>query len=185
MTHPLQFKIKTALVLCGMLGMLVAQADAMTRADYQASKTRITTDYKADKAACKTQSGNARDICTEEAKGKEHVARTELAFGYTAKPADQDKLRIAKADAAYAIAKERCDDQTGNAKDVCVKEAKAAKVKALADEKMGAQIRDARTEAADDKRTADYKVALEKCDASTGDAKTACVTAAKAQFGKM
>ncbi|WP_338415062.1 hypothetical protein [uncultured Sphaerotilus sp.] len=185
MNHRFQFKIKSAIVLCGMFGMLVAQADAMTRADFQAGKTRISAEYKTNKAACSTQSGNARDICVEEAKGKEKVARAELEFGYTAKPADQTKLLVAKAESAYAIAKERCDDQSGNAKDVCVKEAKAAEVKALADSKMGEQIRDARTEATDDKRDADYKVAVEKCDASSGDVKAACVAAAKSRFGKM
>ena len=105
MNHRIQFKIKSALVLCGMFGMLVAQADAMTRADFQAGKTRISAEYKTNKAACSTQSGNARDICVEEAKGKEKVARAELEFGYTAKPADQTKLLVAKAESAYAIAK--------------------------------------------------------------------------------
>jgi hypothetical protein len=36
---------------------------------------------------------------------------------------------MAKVDADYAVAKEKCDDFSGNAKDVCVKEAKAAQVK--------------------------------------------------------
>ena len=33
---------------------------------------------------------------------------------------------MAKADATYEVAKERCDDLSGNAKDVCKKDAKAA-----------------------------------------------------------
>lgn len=73
---------------------------------------------------------------------------------------------------------------TGNEKDVCVKQAKAVEVKALADAKMGKQITEAKTDAAQDKRDADYKVAAEKCDAMTADAKTACVNAAKAKFGE-
>lgn len=32
--------------------------------------------------------------------------------------------------------------------------------------------------------SADYKVAIEKCDALAGDSKIVCVTAAKAKFGK-
>jgi hypothetical protein len=39
-------------------------------------------------------------------------------------------------------------------------------------------------DAAEDKRSADYKVAAEKCDTPAGEAKTACVATAKAQFGK-
>jgi hypothetical protein len=54
----------------------------------------------------------------------------------------------------------------------------------LADAKMGKEIRDARQDAATEKLDADYKVAIEKCDALAGDAKNNCVAAAKARFGK-
>ena len=90
----------------------------------------------------------------------------------------------AQAKSAYAVAKEKCDDQAGNAKDVCVKEAKALEVKALADAKLGKQIGEAKKDAALDKSDANYKVAIEKCDSLAGDAKTSCVAAAKAQFDK-
>ena len=91
---------------------------------------------------------------------------------------------MARAESTYAVAKERCDDLAGNPKDVCVQQAKAAEVKALADAKMGRQIGQAKTEAAEDKRDADYKTAIEKCDANSGSAKDACVAAAKVLFGK-
>ena len=100
------------------------------------------------------------------------------------KAKDGTKVLVAKADANYAVAKERCDDQTGNAKTVCVKEAKAVQVKALADAKLGKEVGEARKDAASDKLDADYKVALAKCDALAGDAKTACVATAKTSFGK-
>ena len=87
-----------------------------------------------------------------------------------------------KAESAYAVAKERCDDQSGNA-NVFVKEAKAVEIKALADAKMGKEIGEAKKDAAADKLDADYKVAIEKCDAMAGDAKSSCVAAAKAKFG--
>ena len=156
----------------------------MARTEYSASKTRISADYKADKAVCAPMAGNARDICIEEAKGKEKVARAELEYGYTGKSRDQNKVLVAKAEASYAVAKEKCDDKAGNAKDVCVKEAKAVEVKALADAKMGKQIGEAKMDAAQEKRDADYKVAAEKCDAMAGDAKTSCMSMAKAKFGK-
>jgi hypothetical protein len=162
----------------------LAQAAGMPKADYSAAKTRISADYKADKATCAAQAGNAKDICVEEAKAKEKVARAELEYGYTGKSGDRNKVLVAKAESAYAVAKEKCDDLAGNAKDVCVKEAKAVEVKALADAKMGKQIGEAKKDAAEDKRNADYKVAVEKCDALAGDAKASCVASAKASFGK-
>jgi hypothetical protein len=49
---------------------------------------------------------------------------------------------------------------------------------------MGKEIGEAKKDAAADKRDADYNVAVEKCDALAGDAKTGCIAAAKAKFGK-
>jgi hypothetical protein len=43
---------------------------------------------------------------------------------------------------------------------------------------------DARKEANADKRAADYKVAIEKCDALAGPGKDACVSNATLQYGK-
>ena len=43
---------------------------------------------------------------------------------------------------------------------------------------------DVRRDAIEDKRDAEYKVAVEKCDALSGSAKSACVQDAKARFGK-
>jgi hypothetical protein len=175
---------RLTLISAAMLALPAAQAAMIGKPDYQAGKTRISADYKADKAACSSQAGNAKDICVEEAKAKEKVARAELEFSYTGKAADQTKILVAKAESAYAVAKERCDDQTGNAKDVCVKEAKAVEVKALADAKLGKVVGEARKDATADKRDADYKVALEKCDALVADAKASCVAMAKTNFGK-
>jgi hypothetical protein len=179
-----RFNSKTSLALAALLALPVAQAANMSKADYRADKARIGASYKIDKAACASLSGNAKDICLEEAKAKEKVTRAELEFNYSGKPGDQTKVLVAKAKSAYAVAKERCDDMAGNAKEVCVKEAKAAETTALADAKMGKQIREARKDATEDKRDADYKVAVQKCDALAGDAKAGCVAAAKGNFGK-
>lgn len=175
---------KTSLLVAALLSFSVAQAATLSKAEYKAEKSRISAVYKVDKKACDSFKANAKDICVEEAKGKEKVALAEAEYIYTGKATDQTKVLEAQAKSAYAIAKEKCDDQAGNAKDVCVKEAKAVEVKALADAKLGKQIGEAKKEAAEDKSDANYKVAVEKCDALAGDAKTSCVTSAKAKFGK-
>ena len=151
--------------------------------------------YKTDKAACDGLKGNAKDICTEEAKGKEKVAKAEANAAYENTPKARENARLARADAIYEVAKEKCDDLAGNAKDVCVKEAKANFVKAKADAKVDRVATDAKQdaqqktasaqrEAAEDKNQANYKVAIEKCDSLAGAAKDACVRDAKAKFGK-
>jgi hypothetical protein len=176
--------LKAALLAASLVALPAVYAATMTKADYQAGKTRISADYKTDKAACASLAANAKDVCVQEAAAKEKVALAELEYGHTGKAADRNKVLVAKAESAYAVAKERCDDKSGNAKDVCVKEAKAVEVKALADAKMGKEIGEAKKDAAADKLDADYKVAIEKCDALAGDAKSSCVAAAKAKFGK-
>jgi hypothetical protein len=178
-----QLTFKLSLVMAGLLALPLAQASSVNKADYNTAKTRISADYKAEHSACASQTANARDICIEEAGAKQKVARAELEYGYSGKPVDQNRVK-AKAESAYAVAKEKCDDQAGNAKDVCVMEAKAIEVKALADAKMGQQIGNAKADASDAKRNADYKVAVEKCDALAGDAKASCLSAAKVSFGK-
>jgi len=173
--------LATAIAL---LAISTAHAVTLSKAEYVAGKSRITAEYKADKKACAPLKANAKDICVEEAKAKEKVARAELEFNHTGKPADQTRVSVARAETSYAVAKEKCDDLSGNGKDVCVKEAKASEVKALADARMSSTIGTARKDAAQDVRDADYKVAAEKCDALAGDAKTACIDAAKAKYGK-
>jgi hypothetical protein len=53
-----------------------------------------------------------------------------------------------------------------------------------ADAKAGGKTAEARQDANADKRDADYKVAVERCDAMSGAAKSECTAAAKARFGK-
>ena len=172
-----------------------AQAATMTKDQHDAAFKDAAATYKADKDACKNMTGNAKDVCMEQAKGKEKVAKADADAAYKATPKAREDARMARADADYNIAKEKCDDLSGNQKDVCVKEAKAAHTKAKADAKVdrvaadtrntsSEKLANARKDAAEDKRDADYKVAIEKCDSLSGGAKDTCVKDAKARYGK-
>ena len=172
-----------------------ADNKTMSRDAYKADKDKIEAQYKADKDRCSSLSGNAKDVCQAEAKGKEKVAKADLEANYKNTDKARIDARMAKADADYDVAKEKCDDLKGNDKDVCVKEAKATRTKAKADAKVAkvdsktahntAEKRaDVRKDAAEDKRDADYKVAVEKCDAMSGAAKDQCVKNAKMRYNK-
>ncbi|XHS77952.1 hypothetical protein ACFJGW_19860 [Burkholderiaceae bacterium UC74_6] len=177
--------IKPALIVAAALAVLPASfAWALDKSEYETAKSRISADYKTDRVGCDGMKGNTRDVCIEQAKGKEKVALAELEHSYSGKEADRIKMLEARADANYSVAKEQCDDKAGNDKSVCVKEAKAAHTAAMADAKASKKIREARVEAADDKRDADYKAAVQKCSSLAGVAKDNCVSAAKAEFGK-
>ncbi|PZO19955.1 MAG: hypothetical protein DCF26_04405 [Burkholderiales bacterium] len=176
-----------AVLLVGafLLAPLLTHAATLSKAEYAAAKTTISADYKAAKAACDSLKANAKDICKEEAEATEKNARAELEFKASGKPADGIKVQTVKADGAYEVAKERCDDLAGNAKDVCGKEAKATHVAALASAKTAKATTEARVESKEDVNEAKYKVATEKCDALSGDAKSSCVQTAKKTYGKL
>ena len=110
-----------------------AMAQSLSKEDYKAGKEKIVVEYKSAKAACDASSGNAKDICVVEAKGKEKIAKTELDASYKPSARASHAVTIAKAEADYATAKEKCDDQTGDAKKTCVKAAKSAETLAKAD----------------------------------------------------
>ena len=87
----------------------------------------------ADKEACDSKSGNAKDVCIERAKAKEKVAKADNLAAYKNTAKARQDARIARAEADYAVASEKCDDLQGDQKDACVKEAKAAEAKAKAE----------------------------------------------------
>ncbi|MGZ8250784.1 MAG: hypothetical protein ACXW1P_00440 [Methylophilaceae bacterium] len=200
------FNISTIALAIGLTFSLGAMADSISKNQYKSLGRTIDAEFKLDKAKCKSLAGNANDICIAEAKGRHALAYAELEDQY--KPTIQTRynMRVAKADADYSVAIEKCDDKAGNSKDVCVKEAKAGQVHQMADaetllktskadavaneksddanEKALEKSNEAYREGAADKRAADYVVAKEKCDVLAGDAKGACLSAAKDHFGK-
>ncbi len=168
-----------AAMCCGM-----AQAANFSKSVYDGAKDDIKKTYKVDKDACDKLSGNAKDICEEEAKGREKVALAQLEYNYTGSSKDEAKLMEARYEARYEVAKERCDDRSGDAKDVCNREAKTAYEKSKADLKMNKKVAEAVDDAEEARVKADYKLASEKCGTLAGDAKDVCMNSAKARYSQ-
>ncbi|MDH4392545.1 MAG: hypothetical protein QE285_14120 [Aquabacterium sp.] len=186
MTFTLQASSLTAaLSLSALLAFAPAHAAQIGVADYKAGKDKIAADFKADKLACATMTANAQDVCQEEAKAKHKNALAVLEYGHTGKAADARKMRMVQVDTSYDVAKEKCDDLAGNAKDVCVQQAKTDRTKGAAEAKLVKEVVQSGQDATDSARAADLKLANEKCDALTGDAKSTCQSAAQARFGKI
>ena len=177
--------INAALAAAGVLLATSAfAADRLSKDAYASEKDRIAAEYKVDIQRCASLSGNAKDICKAEVKGKRNSARADAYAAYKGTDGAATDALIAHADAEYAVAKEKCDDLAGNPKGVCVKEAKAAHIKAKVDAKTNGKVSELRKDAAQDKRDANYEIAKERCDALAGDAKTQCINEAKTRFGK-
>ena len=199
-------KLTLIAVVVGIAFSTAATAQKMSNTDYKAGKAAASSEYKKDKADCKTLAGNPKDVCIATAKGKEQVAKADLEAAYKPTPKNHYKARVAKAEADYDVSREKCNSLAGNAKDVCVKEAQAAETSAKADAKVhktttdanataseksaearsdaGSKAADARKDAAADKTDANYAVAKEKCDTFAGGAKDRCLDQAKINFGK-
>ena len=181
-------KITMPSVLLGIAVLASASAfaapSAEARAAYVQAKDRAEAEYKVARAKCDAVTGNPKDVCKAEADAARVRIREEASALYknTLKAFTASRLKIA--DANYAVDKAKCGALAGNDKDVCIKQAKATLIAAQADATADKKAIEARTDARDDKRTAEYKVALEKCDAYAGAAKDSCVSTAKAQYGK-
>ena len=129
---------KTSLLLAGLLAASTgfAQTTApLTKEEAKAAHDRIEATAKTEKKACDSLSGNTKDVCEAEAKAKEKVAKAELKAQQTGEAKDRLKADETKAEAIYEVAKEKCEDQTGDAVAACKREAKTAEQAAVAQAK--------------------------------------------------
>ena len=172
-----------------------AMGDGISEAQYRSAGQSISARHISDQTTCEALAGNRKDVCNAEAIGRANVAKAELELSYGDSDKHRYDVRIAKADAAYTIANEKCDDLAGNAQDVCRKEAQSAQVAAKAEAERAqttaaanATASEATTaadkQAAMEKRNAAYAVAKEKCDSLANDAKVTCILEAKARYGQ-
>ena len=111
---------------------------------YKQEKDRIEADAKAAKEACKSMKDNAKDICEAEAKGKEKLAKKELDYKKNPNDKNAQDVEKMKAEVAYEVAKEKCEDMKGADMASCKKNAKADKDRAMAAAK-GKKMADAGT----------------------------------------
>lgn len=186
--------IKPTAIACVLaLSVLPFAANAATEQEKQ-SRNHIEDTYNAAKKQCDALAGNGKDVCVEEAKANRKVALADLDAATKGTERARYDAQVARAEATYSVAKERCDDKAGQAKDECVQAAKTAEEKAKADATANRKTANAHRDenatatkadqqAADKKRDADRDLAKEKCDRLAGDAKTNCLSDVRARYG--
>ena len=183
-------KFKLVLMSVALTGVFSNAAFAMTKAEYKTEKDTIKGAYKVSRDKCGSLKANAKDICMSEAKGAEKVSKAELEEKYEPNARHVEKVSMAKGDAAYHTAKEKCDDSSGNAKNVCRADAKAMHVKAVEEARVvrvgamaGGVNNSMRNAANKDENEANFKAAAARCDGMAGGAKDSCMTDAKTKYG--
>jgi hypothetical protein len=159
-------------------------ASTAAKDTYSLARQSADTDYQRAQAQCNALTGVPKNVCAAEAEAVRTRATSSAKVQYKGTRQAHANARIAVANADFAVAQAKCENHTGNKKEVCLKEAAAAKVAIKANATADKKIIAARDEAAEKTRDANYKVALEKCGAYAGATASNCVAAAKARFAK-
>jgi hypothetical protein len=99
------FLLKHLLIAAAALPMLLAGRQATL--DGNVTQTRISNDYRANKAICAALSGQASDLCFEQARARMKMARAEFDYGdaVDARPGH----KVQQADAAPPVAEARTE----------------------------------------------------------------------------
>ena len=177
----------------------LTHAAAMSKDAMQAYKKSIVANFEAAEARCKLSKGLDRDVCIASARGHREIAQAELEQRYRPSASNDEKLRLVRADAAFAVAREKCEPYKGDARDVCRKDAKAVQAAAQAQAKLqtpvvqphGTAVVSGTTAAAvahaaprNPALDAQFNAASERCDMLQGEARDGCLVNLRKRFGK-
>jgi len=117
--------IGLALLLgAGAGGLVYSGETAMNKDAYRAAQQRIEAQAQAQRKACDRYRGQAKEVCQAQAKGWEKVARAKLEARYEPGPQAEKEAKFARAEADYALAKQRCGLLKERARDTCRERAK-------------------------------------------------------------
>ena len=131
---------KSRLIVLGIAGAVILSitqfpfaATMQTRADYAAALDRAHDAYGNARALCAPLAGHEWDMCIVEAHALEKRAKAAAEISYKGTIQSRADGRIANADADLMVARVACDSRTGQARGICVKQAKATNVRLVAD----------------------------------------------------
>lgn len=182
-------KTSHALLLIGASVAWLGQAAAQqpgpdAKAIHQQAMEAAETTYDAAKARCDGIAGIPHEICVADARAARVRIEEEAGAAYKNTLAAYTQARMRIATAYYERDKTRCGAAVGNDREVCLRQAKATLVATQADARADRKAIEARLDAQDAKIDAEYRVALQKCDAFAGDVKEGCVSTARTAYGK-
>lgn len=151
---------------------------------YQAAMDTAEANYDAAKVRCDAVAGVPHEICVADARAARIRIEEEATAAHKNTLAAYTQARMRIATAFHERDKTRCEAVVGNDRDVCLSQAKATLVSLQADARADRKSIEARLDANDAKIDAEYRVALQKCDAFAGAVKDECVSIAKTAYGK-
>lgn len=152
--------------------------------NFNETKMKAERDYKKAEKKCSELKDNPKDICLAQAKSMRTHTEQSALLKFEDTLSNRTSAIKKNAEADFDVDEAKCKAQVGNAQEVCIKEAMSTKVNVIASATADKKVIEARKDEAEDKNTAEYKVAIEKCDAMTNPAKDTCIANAKKTFGK-
>jgi hypothetical protein len=145
------------LVLAALPVVVCAERPNMSLADYLARKKLLSAEHRGAWVACGVNPSVDRDICLAEAVGADWIAKADLEVAYRSTPRSRFEASAARAQAIFWVARERCTDIARAIREVCLEDADATLVGALAGAK--AQMKAAEAARAVDDMCADATAA--------------------------
>ena len=187
---------RTWLVLAA-VGFAANTGMAMDRAGFNVAQVQINADYKAQNKHCKTLTSHDRDVCMKEMGERKKIALADLKARFAPSDKAAYQAGVVRADAAFAVSQEKCNERPNHSRKVCKKDAKALHVRALEDARIAlieARMADtpaardtavaaARKTAVVERRAMDYDAASERCKAVADDAQAQCLEDARRVYG--
>lgn len=103
----------------------------MSPAVYEQLKREVEADARQALGHCREARGLEREVCRAEARSAERVKKAELYARYHGTVSAQQEFRLARAKAAYDVAKARCGAHPGEGRYDCLRAARAEHAKLL------------------------------------------------------
>jgi hypothetical protein len=165
---------------------------ALTTDEVKANKVRIEEQYDHAQTRCRRVQGHAREVCNEQARGERDLQQAQLQFQAEPTADNDEKVRVAKAEAAYSLALVQCKPMDGQARSVCRQDAKTVFAEARTEAKLQKEVTEQQLRAdvtVRDRSDQQEKIALtqfnaarERCEMLPGEGRENCLTDLKKRF---
>lgn len=129
-------------LISGIVALLLSAAlwaQGMTAGSVPLSKQQINEQHRDAMKKCDALQDNAKRICETEADGKKSIAEAQAKVMQRDSPKNRLALAEARAEALYKVNRLNCEDQVGDAKDACNKNARSQRDMSLAQARRESQ----------------------------------------------
>lgn len=119
--------IRIALVAA--LGWCGASLAAEPAPSHALALQRVDADYEAARARCDPLAGQVQEICLAAARAARLIEKADIAARAQGTSKARYDAQIARAEAEFVVAKERCGLRAGAARELCTAEARVAEAR--------------------------------------------------------